>query len=111
MGWTRICASAEIANGEYVVAGVAGRSLVVARVGGVVHAVENVCGHQTRRMDGGALRLGPAGEPCLECPHHAMCFDLRDGHIVEDAGHQGMDPVRAFAAREEAGAVFVELPD
>ena len=108
---TRLCPSDVVPEAEYRVVDVGRWSLLVARIAGRVHIVENICGHQSRRMDGGALKRGNAGEPCIECPHHAMCFDLRDGHIVEDAGHLNMEPVRSFASREEQGAIWVELPD
>lgn len=107
----RLCPSEAIPDGDYRVVDVGRWSLVVARVAGAVHVVENICGHQSRRMDGGLLRTGKGGEPCLECPHHAMCFDLRDGHIVEDAGHLGMEPVRSIRAWEESAGIWVDLPD
>lgn len=107
---TRLCPSEVIPDGEYRVVDVGHWSLIVARVAGRVHVVENICGHQSRRMDGGALRAGAGGEPCIECPHHAICFDLRDGHIVEDAGHQNMEPVRSILVHERDGAIWVELP-
>ncbi len=107
----RICASGEIPEGEYRIADVGRWSILLARIAGTVRAVENICGHQSRRMDGGALRNGRAGEPCIECPHHAMWFDLRDGHIVDDAGHHGMSPLRALRVREEDGTIWVEFPE
>lgn len=107
---TRICPSGAVPEGEYRIVDIGVRSFLVARVGGRVHAVENLCGHQTRRMDGGALKTGAAGEPCIECPHHAMCFDLRDGHVVEDAGLLGMDGVRPLATKDEAGLIWIEIP-
>jgi nitrite reductase/ring-hydroxylating ferredoxin subunit len=108
---TRICPSSAVPDGEYRVVDAGRWSLVIARIAGRLHVVENICGHQSRRMDGGLLRTGPAGEPCIECPHHAMQFDLRDGHIVEDAGHLGMAPVRSIEAREESGVIWVEFPE
>lgn len=107
---TRLCPSEAIPDGEYRVVDFGTWTLLVARVAGTLHVVENICGHQSRRMDGGALKTGSAGEPCIECPHHAMCFDLRDGHIVEDAGHLNMEPCRAFASIERDGMIWVELP-
>lgn len=107
----RLCASSAIPEGEYRIVDVGRWSLVVARVAGRVHAVENLCGHQARRMDGGALCTGKGGEPCIECPHHAMTFDLRDGHIVEDAGHLNMSPLRTILVKEEGGAIWVEFPE
>jgi len=107
----RLCPSEAIPEGEYRIVDVGHWSLLVARVGLKVHVVENICGHQSRRMDGGILRAGKEGEPCIECPHHAMCFDLRDGHIVEDAGHLNMEPVRSVEATEDGGAIWVSLPE
>ncbi len=106
----RLCPSEAIPNGQYRIVDVGAHSLLVARVDGRVHAVRNVCGHQSRRLDGGALVTGKGGEPCIECPHHAMCFDLRDGHIVEDAGHLNMEPLCPLPSKEEGGYIWVELP-
>ena|SRR5687767_2333040 len=105
----RICASEAIPDGQYRVADVGPVSIILARVGGRVHAVVNVCGHQSRRMDGGEL-VEKDGAACLICPHHAMCFDLKDGHIVEDAGHLNMEPIRALPSKEADGHIWVELP-
>jgi nitrite reductase/ring-hydroxylating ferredoxin subunit len=107
----RLCASSAIPDGSYRIVDVGRWSLVVARIAGRVHVVENMCGHQSRRMDGGALRTGPAAEPCIECPHHAMQFDLRDGHIVEDAGHLNMSPLRTLTCEERDGEIRVEFPE
>jgi nitrite reductase/ring-hydroxylating ferredoxin subunit len=107
----RLCPSDAVPDGDYRIVDVGRWSLVVARIAGRVHVVENMCGHQARRMDGGLLRTGAAGEACIECPHHAMQFDLRDGHIVEDAGHLGMSPLRTIASQEEGGAIWVEFPE
>ena len=108
---TRLCPSGAIPDGDYRIVDVGRWSLVIARIAGRVHAVENICAHQSRRMDGGRLLTGKGGEPCLECPHHAMCFDLRDGHIVEDAGHLNMEPVRVIQVQEDDGMIWVELPE
>ena len=59
----RLCPSEAIPDGEYRVVDVGTTSLLLARVAGRVHAVVNVCGHQSRRMDGGALVPGKGGEP------------------------------------------------
>ena len=111
MASIRLCDSSAIPEGDYRVVDVGPWSLLLARIGGRVHAVENVCGHQSRRMDGGRMLTGNAGEPCFECPHHAICFDLRDGHIVDDAGHLNMEPVRSIPIEERGGAIFADLAE
>ena len=108
---TRLCPSSAIPDGDYRIIDVGRWSLVVSRIAGRVHVVENMCGHQARRMDGALLRSGAQGEPCIECPHHAMQFDLRDGHIVEDAGHVNMSPLRTIPSKEEGDAIWVEFPE
>jgi nitrite reductase/ring-hydroxylating ferredoxin subunit len=107
---TRLCPSAAVPEGEYRVLDFPAWSLVVARVKGALYAVENVCGHQSLRLDGGEMKTGPGGEPCLQCPHHAMCFSLVDGRIVEDAGHLNMAPLTAFPATDRDGNIWVDLP-
>lgn len=107
----RLCPSSAIPDGDYRIVDVGRWSLVVARIAGRVHVVENVCGHQSRRMDGGLLRTGKAGETCIECPHHAICFALDDGRVVEDAGHIGMSPLRTLRSDETDGMIHVDFPE
>lgn len=107
----RLCPSSAVPDNDYRIVDAGRWSLVVARIAGRIHVVENMCGHQARRMDGGLLQQGPGGEPCIECPHHAMRFDLRDGHIVEDAGHLGMSPLRTIESQEREGSIFVKFPE
>ena len=107
----RLCPSSAIPDGDYRIVDIGRWSLVVARIKGRIHVVENLCGHQARRMDGGLLRAGPGGEACIECPHHAMWFALGDGRVVQDAGHVGMSPLRVLPSEESGGEIRVDFPE
>jgi len=48
--------------------------VLVCRVGGEFHAVENKCSHQARPLHEGRLR-----GHLIVCPVHGAAFDVRDG--------------------------------
>lgn len=75
--------------------------LVVCRVGGVLHAVEDNCSHRDAKLSEGRLR-----GPLLTCPLHGAQFDVRDG------SHQGPPAVlgiASFTVVETAAGAVVDL--
>lgn len=100
--WTKLCARNEApAEGEVTEAEAEGVVVCLARVGGRLHAVENLCPH----------RDGPLGQGWIEgnavvCPWHAWAFDLRTGvsRIPQFAR------VAVFPVREQEELVEIALP-
>lgn len=77
--------------------------LLVARVDGRLHALDDVCNHAGCHLSEGRVRAGR-----VTCPCHYMSFDLRDGRLLSVprlAGDQ-----RTFPVVEEAGEVAVLVP-
>ncbi|MBX2798122.1 MAG: Rieske (2Fe-2S) protein [Myxococcales bacterium] len=76
------------------------RALVLADVGGVVHAVDSLCPHA-----GGPLGDGQLEGPTLTCPWHGWAFDVRSGscEVSDDVR------LRTFPVRIDAGAVWVDI--
>jgi choline monooxygenase len=73
--WVPVCVTDEVAEpGSYVVADVAGRSLIVCRNrSGELRAHHNVCRHRgTRLVDDERGRV----ERFFQCPYHAWAYDL-----------------------------------
>ena len=103
------------APGDYVLAEVAGESLIVVRGGdGVVRAFYNVCRHRgTRLCEQTAGRFSGS----IQCPYHAWTYGL-DGTLV-GAPHmadaqwfsRSEYPLHEAVAAEWEGFVFVNLAD
>lgn len=93
-----------------------GRELVLARWGGQVFVLRNICPHQSQSFECGGVRerlvatgggdIAPDFEdPILICPFHGWEFQLRTGHCTTDATLR----VKRYPAREEDGRVLVEI--
>jgi Rieske 2Fe-2S family protein len=101
------------APGAYVLAEVAGESLIVVRDGaGRLHAHFNVCRHRGTRMC--EEPRGRFGET-IQCPYHAWTYTL-DGRLAQARHMQdapGFDkaawPLRGAAVAEWEGFIFVNL--
>lgn len=71
------CADADVAEGKRKLAFVGGRSVVVFRIDGQLHAIENSCPH-----NGASLASGCLQGTVLSCPAHGVRFDLRTGRSL-----------------------------
>jgi nitrite reductase/ring-hydroxylating ferredoxin subunit len=75
--------------------------VVLCRVAGQLHAVEDNCSHREARLSEGRLR-----GTLLTCPLHGAQFDVRTG------AHQGPPasvPIACFAVSEHDGVTAVDL--
>lgn len=90
-------------EGDSVCALLRGQRVLVCRVEGRLHAVENRCPHAGVALDGGRL-----DGHVLECPLHGGRLDVRDGSAVEVPIRK---PALRFAVREGlTGLVEILLP-
>ena len=91
------------AEGELRGVEAGGVRILLARVGGRLHALDDVCNHAGCLLSRGTVAAGR-----VTCPCHYMSFDLRDGRLLSSprlAGDQ-----RTFEVREEGGAAVVLVP-
>lgn len=92
----------DLADGELRAFPEVGRyGIVVCRVAGRLHALEDNCSHADTPLSEGQLRGA-----MLVCPLHGAQFDVRDG------SHQGppaWEGVPCFAVDEGSGGVVVDL--
>ena len=112
--WVCVGRAEEAAEpGAYVLAEVAGESLIIVRDGeGRLHAHYNVCRHRGTRMC--EAPRGRFGET-IQCPYHAWTYAL-DGRLVAARHMQGTPgfdkadwPLRGAAVAEWEGFIFVNL--
>ncbi len=88
-----------LADGEMHVCEAGGIEVLVCRVKGQLHAIEDVCSHADTPLSEGML----SGH-LVTCPLHAAQFDVRDGSHTGPPAYTG---VRAFEVEEgPAGAVL-----
>jgi nitrite reductase (NADH) small subunit len=77
----RLCRVAEVPPGEmrgFAVAGVAA-PILVANLGGVLHATASTCPHEVVSLLDGHLERGR-----VVCPGHGYAFDLASGRCSHD---------------------------
>lgn len=93
-----VAEASEIPPGRAKVVVVAGHLIAVFNVGGMFHAVSNVCLH----------RGGPVGEGILEdaivtCPMHGWRYDVQTGENLANPAAR----LRTFPVKVEGGRVLV----
>ena len=77
--------------------------VVVCRVAGTLHAVENNCSHRDTPLADGRLRGA-----LITCPLHGAQFDVRNG------AHQGppaFAPIACYQITESDGIASIHLDD
>ena len=74
--WTAVLDDGALAEGQLCGVEVDGRSVVLARRDGRVHALADRCAHR-----GGSLAKGELKGECVVCPLHASEFRLEDGSV------------------------------
>ncbi|WP_321814838.1 MULTISPECIES: Rieske (2Fe-2S) protein [unclassified Paraburkholderia] len=72
-----VCADSDLGEGQRKLVFVDGGSVVVFRIEGQLHAIENSCPHNGASLANGALQGS-----VLSCPAHGLRFDLRTGRVM-----------------------------
>lgn len=94
----RLYDSAALGEGARTVVKYGGREVALARVEGVVYAIDNLCPHRA-----GSLGDGDLQGHHLYCPLHAWCFDVRTGAAFFPEGAK----VQRFEVAERDGGIWV----
>lgn len=97
-GWRRILASGELAEGQVTEVVTGELTLALARIEGMVFAVDGICPHAAGPLAEGHLR-----EYTLTCPVHGWSYDIRTGasSVRPDVNLQ------TFRVVEEGGAIWL----
>lgn len=94
----------DLSNNELrVFAELGTHGIVVCRVAGQLHAVDNNCSHRDAQLSEGRLRGS-----LLTCPLHGAQFDVRNGC------HQGppaVSGIATYAVTETPEGAFVSVPE
>ena len=82
-------------------------SVVVARTGERVFALEDRCSHDDGAFDDGPVEIdGDRAE--IECPRHGGRFDLTNGRATR---MPAIAPIECFTAGVADGSVWIDVPE
>lgn len=99
--FVRACALADIPDEGALGVEIGDEPVVLARTGGEVFALRDVCSHAEV-----ALSEGDVYDHTIECWLHGSCFDLRTG---KPTNPPATVPVPTYRVRIEGDEVFVSL--
>lgn len=102
MTWHDALASDLVEDDDVVGVKVADKEIAIYRVDGRIYATSNICTHGDA-----LLSEGWVDEGCIECPLHQGRFDITTG---KGQGAPISVDLQTFAAKEDSGRIFVELP-
>ena len=97
----RACSLSELAEDTAIRVELAGRPVCVAKSGGEVFAISDVCSHADVALSEGDVEDGK-----IECWLHGSLFDLRTG---EPTGLPAVRPVPTFPVTVEGDDVLVQM--
>jgi nitrite reductase/ring-hydroxylating ferredoxin subunit/uncharacterized membrane protein len=101
--WTAVIGGDELKEGEARRALANGARVLLARRGGQVFALGEVCSHL-----GGPLAEGELQGDVIQCPWHASRFCIRDGSVVDGPATH---PQPRLETRTVNGRIEVRLPE
>jgi nitrite reductase/ring-hydroxylating ferredoxin subunit len=92
----------DLADGEMRACKAGSFAVLVCRVGGALHAVEDECSHAETTLSDGML-----DGYVVTCPLHFAQFDVRDGSHLCPPAFKG---VASFPVSEDGDGATVEVP-
>ncbi len=92
---------ADLAEGTMKGVTVGDERVLLAKVGGEIFAINNICSHFHTHLSNGELL---ADRLEVQCPLHDSCFNLRTG---EPTDLPAEDPVETYAVKIDGGTIFV----
>jgi len=101
MTWHRAAAAADVAEGEAIAVEIGDVKIALCRVGGSIHAFENVCPHAYALLSDGFVE-----DAEIECPLHAARFDIATGECL---GPPADRDLVIYPVKVEGGDVLVEV--
>lgn len=100
-GFIFIGDSSIVCEGDMIEVTVGKSDVLLARVDGVVYAVDGICSHAYAKLVEGEL-----DDYCVTCPLHFACFDIRDGEVLEGPADKSL-PI--FKVVEKDQQIWLKL--
>ena len=102
-GPVRACSLSELAEDSAIRVELAGRPVCIARSGGDVFAISDVCSHADV-----ALSEGDVEDGHIECWLHGSMFDLRSG---KPTGPPATQPIPVYPVQIEGDDIYVAVQE
>lgn len=97
----KVCSENEIDEGEIKNFNVNGARIILARYGGKVYALEDICSH-----DGAELSDGDLVDGQIQCARHGARFDLKTGEVTQMPAVVG---IGSYKVETNDGDIYVSL--
>jgi len=107
-GWLVVTSLAEVPQGRLLAMKLAGKPLILTRIGSEVVCYHNACSHQGLAIEGGSIHsIGGGGleQMVLTCPSHGFQFRLATGDCLTSP----QTPLQKYPVDVRDGQVFVQL--
>ena len=101
MDFVKACPVADVPDEGAIALEIEGTTVALARSGGQVYAIHDLCSHAEVSLSEGEVYDGT-----IECWLHGSCFDLRTG---EPTNPPATRPIGTYPVRVEDGHVYVAL--
>ena len=101
MDFVKACPVADVPDEGAIALEIEGTTVALARSGGQVYAIHDLCSHAEVSLSEGEVYDGT-----IECWLHGSCFDLRTG---EPTNPPATRPIGTYPVRVEDGYVYVAL--
>ncbi|MCW3995266.1 MAG: Rieske (2Fe-2S) protein [Candidatus Bathyarchaeota archaeon] len=100
-GYVACLKEPDLAEGKMKAVRVKGKPILLAKVGGEVFGISNVCPHAGCSFQGGIL-----SGYIVVCPCHGWKFDVRNGQYQET----NLVTVPCYLCKVENGKIYVKIP-
>jgi len=100
MSFQRVAALADVPTDEGLAVQVEDLTVVLARQGDSVHALQDLCSHAAVALSEGEVEDGR-----IECWLHGSCFDLTTG---APSGLPATEPVATFPVEVRGDEIFID---
>lgn len=100
MAWIRACGPGEVGDGAMLGVEHGGKRILLARLAGVLRAMDGTCTHADADLSCGFL-----SEEGVRCPLHLSVFGF-DGAPLNPPAEK---PLSVMAVREDSDGVYVEV--
>ncbi|UCE66064.1 MAG: non-heme iron oxygenase ferredoxin subunit [Candidatus Zixiibacteriota bacterium] len=99
--WVRVCPESELAEGEIRSFDIEGDTILLARYGDKIFALEDTCSH-----DGAELSNGDLINSQIQCSRHGGRFDLETGEATQMPAIVG---IKSYYVEIKDGDIYVAL--
>ncbi|MBU5557918.1 MAG: non-heme iron oxygenase ferredoxin subunit [Candidatus Aenigmarchaeota archaeon] len=101
MVFVKVAAVSDIPIGKMLGVKAKGKAILIANIGGKLHAMADTCTHASCGLSRGEIEGA-----VVTCPCHGSRFDVRDGKVLEGPAKL---PARVFDVKVDGKSILVNV--